>query len=168
MSREMAELKRLEALKAKKRAEMAERAVEREKRMDSIRRKQFDDELGLNERANRIKQEQASYLLAKTYANELARQERERDIELRKYWRDKYEIRLGEQVNRIESMENFYRDKLEVFGERVKSEKKEWIGRERDELEALRQMKAQAKLKLDKDFRRFQEQLFKSTPNFVF
>ena len=91
--------------------------------------------------------------------NESLKLQKERMLEMKRYAKEKSQLSAKEQLNKIESIENFYKNKFALLDEKMRREKEEVNVREKAQHLALSSMKAQVKSKLEKDIVDLQEQM---------
>lgn len=96
-----------------------------------------------------LKQSTDEELIFKRLFDDCLRIQKERMLEMKKYSREKSQIIFQNQSNKIQSIENIYKNKLDLFNEKIKSEKNEAELRERAQNLALRQLKKEFKEKLE-------------------
>ena len=91
--------------------------------------------------------------------NESLKLQKERMLEMKRYAKEKSQLSAKEQLNKIESIENFYKNKFALLDEKMRREKEEVSLREKAQHLALSNMKTQVKSKLEKDIVDLQEQM---------
>ena len=91
--------------------------------------------------------------------NESLKLQKERMLEMKRYAKEKSQLSANEQLNKIESIENFYKNKFALLDEKMRREKEEVSLREKAQHLALSNMKTQVKSKLEKDIVDLQEQM---------
>jgi len=91
--------------------------------------------------------------------NESLKLQKERMLEMKRYAKEKSQLSAKEQLNKIESIENFYKNKFALLDEKMRREKEEVSVREKAQHLALTSMKAQVKSKLERDIVDLQEQM---------
>ena len=91
--------------------------------------------------------------------NESLKLQKERMLEMKRYAKEKSQLSAKEQLNKIESIENFYKNKFALLDEKMRREKEEVNVREKAQHLALTSMKAQVKSKLERDIVDLQEQM---------
>lgn len=96
-----------------------------------------------------LKQSTDEELIIKRLFDDCLRIQKERMLEMKKYSREKSQIILQNQSDKIQSIENVYKNKLDLFNEKIKSEKNAAELRERAQNLALRKLKKELKEKLE-------------------
>lgn len=91
--------------------------------------------------------------------NESLKLQKERMLEMKRYAKEKSQLSANEQLNKVESIENFYKNKFALLDEKMRREKEEVSLREKAQHLALSNMKTQVKSKLEKDIVDLQEQM---------
>ena len=85
--------------------------------------------------------------------------QKERMLEMKRYTKEKTELNSKQQLDKIESIENFYKNKFNMLNERMLKEKEEVMLREKAQHVTLSNMKCQVRSKLEKDIVDLQEQM---------
>ena len=159
MRKELEHLKRVEDLKRKQLVENSLKAKAREQRFQNAKVKRYLDEFRLQQRAKLLKQQTSEELVFKKLFNESLKIQKERMLDLKKYTKEKNELNMKQQLNQIESMENFYKNKFTMLNEQMKSEKDSNLIRERAQHVILGKLRKQVKDKLETDIRDLQDQM---------
>lgn len=80
-------------------------------------------------------------------------------VELKKYNRDKSEQNLNRQINEIESIENYYKNKFDLLNAQMRKDKESAELRNNAQNVLATKMKSQIRNKLETDIRDLQEQM---------
>jgi hypothetical protein len=159
MRKDLEHLKRMEDLKRKQLVENSMKAKAREQRFQNAKIKRYLDEFRLQQRAKLLKQQTSEELIFKKLFNESLKIQKDRMLDLKKYAKEKNELNLKQQLNQIESMENFYKNKFEMLNEQMKKEKDSNTIRERAQHVILNKLKNQVKNKMETEIRDLQDQM---------
>ena len=131
MRKELDHLKRMEDQKRKVLVENSMKAKVREQRFQAAKVKRYLDEFKTQQRAKLLKQQTSEELVFKKLFNESLKIQKERMLDLKKYAKEKNEFNLRQQVNQIESIENFYKNKFQMLNEKMREEKEGGLVQER-------------------------------------
>jgi centrosomal protein CEP95 len=159
MRKELQHMQRLQDLKRQRQLDNQLKAKQREQRCQHAKVKRYYDEFRLRQRARLIKQTHSEEIIFKRMFNESLKLQKERMLEMKRYAKEKSQLSAKEQLNKIESIENFYKNKFALLDEKMRREKEEVSVREKAQHLALSSMKAQVKSKLEKDIVDLQEQM---------
>jgi centrosomal protein CEP95 len=159
MRKEVEHLKRMEDLKRKQMVDNSMKATVREQRFQNSKVKRYLDEFRLQQRAKLLKQQTSEELIFKKLFNESLKIQKERMLDLQKYAKEKSELNLKQQLNQIESIENYYKNKFSMLNEHMRSEKDSNLIRERAQQVVLGKLKKQVQTKLEGEVRTIQDQM---------
>jgi centrosomal protein CEP95 len=135
------------------------KATVREQRFQNAKVKRYLDEFRLQQRAKLLKQQTSEELIFKKLFNESLKIQKERMLDLQKYAKEKSELNLKQQLNQIESIENYYKNKFSMLNEHMRSEKDSNLIRERAQQVVLGKLKKQVQTKLEGEVRTIQDQM---------
>lgn len=159
MRKELEHMERQQDLKRKQLVENSLKSKTREQRFQSAKVKRYFEEFRMQHKAKMLKQKTSEELIFKKLFNESLKIQKERMLELKKYAKEKNAINLGQQINQIKSIENFYKNKFDLLNEQIRKEKEETVVRDSAQHLILTKMKAQVKNKLETDIRDLQGQM---------
>ena len=159
MRKDLIHLQRMEDMKRKQEVENSLKARMREQRFQNAKIKRYYEEFKLQQRAKMLKKATSEEMVFKSLFNEALKIQKERILDLRKYAKEKSEISQRDQLNQIESIENFYKNKFDLLNEKIKREKEENLIRNKAQHQVLGKMKIQVKQKLENDIRDLQDQM---------
>ena len=159
MRKDIEHMQRVQDLKRKQNVENALKYKAREQRFQSVKVKNYFEEFRLQQRAKMLKKLTKEEVLFKQLFNESLKIQKERVREMKKYAKEQRDIKTKQQLNQIESIENFYKNKFNLLNEKIKKEKTDNEIREKSQHEILTKMKSQMKNKLESDIRDLQGQL---------
>ena len=159
MRKEIEHMQRIQDLKRKQNVENALKIKAREQRFENVKIKNYYEEFRLQQRAKMLKKLTKEEVLFKQLFNESLKIQKERIREMKKYAKEQRDIKTKQQLNQIESIENFYKNKFNLLNEKIKKEKLDNEIREKSQHEILTKMKSQLKKKLETDIRDLQSQL---------
>ena len=159
MRKDIEHMQRIQDLKRKQNVENALKYKAREQRFQNVKVKNYFEEFRLQQRAKMLKKVTKEEVLFKQLFNESLKIQKERVREMKKYAKEQRDIKTKQQMNQIESIENFYKNKFNLLNEKIKKEKLETEIREKSQHEILTKMKTQMKSKLENDIRDLQSQL---------
>lgn len=168
LRKELEEARRLEQIKEERRMKMASRAEDREKKMEAVRQRRFEEQLKLEKRSSDLKKSTNSVKLRRSLSREIVEQERKNHIEVKRYYEDRFKEVVCHQNDRIESMDNFYRDRIEILKETMQNERDDYEIREKANIEYLEKFRRECEAKLSMDLIKFKEAIFKSSADFFF
>lgn len=159
MRKELEHLERQQDLKRKQLVENSMKSKTREQRFQNAKVKRYFEEFRMQQRGKMLKQKTSEELIFKKLFNESLKIQKERMLDLKKYAKEKNEINLNRQMNQIQSIENFYKNKFDLLNEQMKKEKESTQVREDAQHLLLTKMKSQVKSKLETDIRDLQDQM---------
>ena len=159
MRKELTHMQRMQELKRKQQVDNAMKAKAREQRCQSAKIKRYYEEFRLKQRARLLKQTHSEELIFKQMFNESLKLQKERMLELKRYTKEKNELNSKQQLDKIESIENFYKNKFNLLNEKMVKEKEDILVREKAQHLILNSMKVQVKSKLESDIVDLQEQM---------
>ena len=110
-------------------------------------------------RARMLKQATNEELVFKHLFEESLKLQKDRMLEMKKYVREKSDIVKREQTNKIQSIENAYRNKFEQLDEVMKAENEEKKTRDEGQKIAINKLKRQNKKRLVNEISDLQEQM---------
>lgn len=108
-----------------------------------------------------LKQTTNEELIFKRLFDECLKLQKERMLEMKKYSQEKCQLMMRDQLNKIHSIENGYKNKLDLFNEKFQSDKKEAELRERAQSLVLSKAKLEIKNKLEGQVRNMQDLMSK-------
>lgn len=159
MRKELDHVKRVEEMKRKQLVENSMRAQAREQRFQNARVKRYVDEFRLEQRAKMLKQRTSEELIFKGLFDEALKLQRERMLELKKYAREKTAVNTRRQLDQIESIENYYKNKFSMLNEQMREEREANVVRERAQHQILGKLKREVKDKLETEIRDLQDEM---------
>jgi hypothetical protein len=159
MRKDIEHMQRVQDLKRKQNVENALKYKAKEQRFQNVKVKNYFEEFRLQQRAKMLKKLTKEEVLFKQLFNESLKIQKERVREMKKYAKEQRDIKTKQQMNQIESIENFYKNKFNLLNEKIKKEKVDNEIREKSQHEILTKMKSQMKNKLESDIRDLQSQL---------
>ena len=159
MRKELTHMQRMQDLKRKQQVDNAMKAKAREQRCQSAKIKRYYEEFRLKQRARLLKQTHSEELIFKQMFNESLKLQKERMLELKRYTKEKDELNSKQQLDKIESIENFYKNKFNLLNEKMVKEKQDILIREKAQHLVLSNMKVQVRSKLESDIVDLQEQM---------
>jgi centrosomal protein CEP95 len=159
MRKELQHMQRMQDLKRKQQIDNQMKAKQREQRCQSAKVKRYYEEFRLKQRSRLIKQTHSEEVIFKRMFNESLKLQKERMLEMKRYAKEKNELNSIQQMNKIESIENFYKNKFTLLNEKMQKEKEEVGLREKAQHVALSTMKVQVRSKLEKDIIDLHEQM---------
>ncbi len=161
MRKDLHHMQRKQDLKRKQDAENSLKIHTREQRVQAIKIKRYFEEFHLQQRSKMLKNVTKEEVLFKKLFNESLKIQRERVNEMKRYAKDQRNLNVKVQLNQIESIENFYRNKFQLLNEQLEREKSETALKEKAQHDVLIKMKSKLKNKLESDIRDLQGQLCK-------
>lgn len=159
MRKEILHMQRVQDLKRKQNVENTLKCKAREQRFQNVKIKNYYEEFRLQQRAKMLKKVTKEEIMFRKLFNESLKIQKERVREMQKYAKEQREIKSRQQLNQIESIENFYKNKFDLLNERLKEEKYENEVREKAQHGILTKLKTQLRSKLESDIRDLQHQL---------
>lgn len=163
MRKEIVHIQRVQDLKRKQEAENSLKARAREQRFQNVKCKKYFEEFRLQQRAKMLKKSTQEEVLFKKLFNESLKIQKERIREMKKYANEQRDVSNKQQLNQIESIENYYKNKFDLLNEQIRKEKDDMQVREKAQHEILCKMKNHIRKKLETDIRDLQEQLANDT-----
>ena len=164
--KEIEETKRVEEIRASRRAAMTERSRQYERKLSHIRQKQFEDELARSERSAQLARSNETYVSRRSLSRDMVREEREHANEMRRYYVDRFREAMNEQLRRVESMETVCRDRVEMLRERMRDEKENWRLREQASVDYVNRMRNEYGTRVQANMRNVQDTLYRGVRAF--
>ncbi len=161
MRKDLSHMQRKQDLKRKQDAENSLKIHTREQRFQAIKVKRYYEEFHLQQRSKMLKNVTKEEVLFKKLFHESLKIQRERINEMKRYAKDQRNLNIKVQLDQIESIENFYKNKFQLLNEQLNREKSETELKEKAQHEILAKMKSKLKNKLESDIRDLQGQLCK-------
>ena len=159
MRKDLQHLQRVQDMKRKTEVENSMKSRQREQRFQTAKVKRYYEEFRLQHRAKMLKKTTSEELIFKKLFNESLKLQKERLFELKRYAKEKSEINTKAQLNQIESIENFYKNKFDLLNEQLNRDKQDTLVRERAQHVILNKMKKNVRKKLETDIRDLQDQM---------
>lgn len=159
MRKDLQHIERVHDLKRKIELENSMKSKQRDQRLQSAKVKRYYDEFRIQHKARMLEKTTNEELVFKKLFNESLKIQKERLLELKRYAKEKSELNTKEQLNQIQSIENYYKSKFDLLNEQLSKEKEETLIREKAQHFILTRMKNQVKKKLENDIRELQDQM---------
>ena len=125
MRKELEHVERMHDMRRLRQANSAVRVREREKRAEAAKSQRHVDLFWREKRARMLAQRDSDELIFKRLFDEALKLERQRLLELTAYAREKSALSDRKHLDRIESMENAYKQRFDMLQERARDEKRE-------------------------------------------
>jgi hypothetical protein len=159
MRKDLFHMERIAYIQKTKKLENAMKSKQREQRFQNAKTKRYYQEMCLKKKARLLKQATCEELIFKNLFNEISKLQKERILELKSYAKEKFEENNENELNKVKSIENFYRRKFDLINEKMKTGKCDSVLKQKSQHNNLKKINLEYRNKLESQILDLQEQL---------